>query len=58
MDISPILSYDKAFNFVQIITEGLIIMARGKSYHHKRKNNENKPNVAQVNNNREKDSKQ
>jgi hypothetical protein len=58
MDICPISSYDNAGNYVQIITEELIIMARGKSYHHKRKDNENKPKVAQVNNKREKDSKE
>jgi hypothetical protein len=58
LEISPIIAYDKQFISVQIIFEGLIILARGKSYHHKRKNNENKPKVAQVNNSREKNSKE
>jgi hypothetical protein len=32
-------------------------MGRGKSYNHKRKDNENRPKRAEVNNAREKDSK-
>jgi hypothetical protein len=38
--------------------KGVIKMGRGKSYNHKRKNNDNKPKIAQVNNVKEKDSKQ